>query len=222
MCDICGESTEKRYKLADGRGKPTELGSILESIIEMERCTEYISCACQSCKRSIHRIQKLSTEFNELKESFKEKIITVSGSIYGERHSQVRSRSPSQLSTGISPAAKKRRSPITQTPATRKELFPMQAVPSTGVLLPSTQPPAEDLPDPLHVHLFASETDISPAHHQRSLLPLLPLQVQVLQQQQASSQQQHLQAHAQPTSCNDVTVKVCIVIDVINYRIAGG
>lgn len=187
----------------------------LESLLEMEHCTDLLSCVCQKCRRSIYHLQKLLTEFTTLKEGLKTKINVKIG------HSQgpIRSRSPSLVSTGISPVAKKRCNPQALPPTARKELFPMQAI-STHILQPiqlstsqqSTVPPAYNpLPiissEPLVFESSISESDI---HSQHQALPsLFPLQAQLPSHpnSQSTSQCQHLPAET-AAACKDVTVKV--------------
>ena len=128
MCDFCGEgASEKRYRLIDWCGRPTELGAVLENLAEIH--VTGLAPVCSTCRKSIIQLKKLGEEFTALKETLKGQIINAKRRAQGT----LRSRSPSQASTGISPCAKKQYNPEVDTgakctgpSAIVKELFPKQ------------------------------------------------------------------------------------------------
>ena len=126
MC--CGVVREK-YRLRDRWGKATQIGAIVEGLLE-ERLSENIAqTVCVKCRRSLLRLQKLWQEYFELKDKIKLQLRERRSTQPPDKAPAVRLRSPSSQLTGISPAGKR----VTNSrsaclgsviPHARKTLFP--------------------------------------------------------------------------------------------------
>ena len=118
-CGICKEELvdpSRAYRLSDDRlGQRTHLGDVVNSLLEEDLCTNSV---CHHCRSTLLRLNSLKQQFDELKRQLLTKFSHRGSQSLVHSHSQpgmvtpttsVRLRSPSAVSTGISPLAKRTR-----------------------------------------------------------------------------------------------------------------
>ena len=132
---MCRVALKNRYRLRGSSGNATQIGKILECLLEESLSEIAVALVCRKCRLSLLRLEKLHNDFIQLKRTLK-------ASLHSQRSNQeppqaqhmpvaaaVRLRSPSAQSTGMSPAEKRAaiRSPCLHgfTRTARKELFPL-------------------------------------------------------------------------------------------------
>ena len=112
-CGICKEELvdpSRAYRLSDDRlGQRTHLGDVVNSLLEEDLCTNSV---CHHCRSTLLRLNSLKQQFDELKRQLLTKLSHRGSQSLVHSHSQpgmvtpttsVRLRSPSAVSTGISP-----------------------------------------------------------------------------------------------------------------------
>ena len=63
-CGYCDSTQAPFYRLRDRREKSTEIGKVVEMILEEEVKTEFV---CRKCNRQLLRVQELQKQFEELR-----------------------------------------------------------------------------------------------------------------------------------------------------------
>ena len=98
-CGYCNSTQAPFYRLRDRREKSTEIGKVVEVILEEEVKTDFV---CRKCNRQLLRLQELQKQFEELRTELVQNSLPV-------QPTNTRLRSPSTQRTGASPAEKRAR-----------------------------------------------------------------------------------------------------------------
>ncbi len=137
-CVVCSKALKEKYRLRDYFGKATQLGRVVEDLLDEDLRENTANSVCSKCRYALLHLEKLKRECDALKGNLKTQLRRHRASQQlrpqGQHGPVVRLRSPSAQSTGISPAAKR---PAIHRPVSttaRKELFPL----STGQRLVET------------------------------------------------------------------------------------
>ena len=70
-CVVCSLVLKEVYRVCDKFGKPTQLGSVIEDLLEDDQCEDITRTVYRKCGYELLHLGKLKTKYKELKGNLK-------------------------------------------------------------------------------------------------------------------------------------------------------
>ena len=68
---MCGKLLREKYQLRDRFGKPTQLGRVIEDLLDEDLCENTANTVCSKCRYALLHLEKLKKEYDQIKSSLK-------------------------------------------------------------------------------------------------------------------------------------------------------
>ena len=79
-CVVCSKVLKEAYRVRDKFGKPTQLGSVIEDLLEDDPCEDITRTVYRKCRYELLHLGKLKREYKELKGNPKDQLWAQRGS----------------------------------------------------------------------------------------------------------------------------------------------